>query len=378
MQTRRNPRTTLPPTHAQAELKALGDEAAQQFNTGFYKPQDTVYDNGHNTALSLPLALGIAPNASLVQSRLVHQLNANGNHYDCGIIGMRFMLDALADAGAADTALSLLSNVDYPSLGFYFANPDEKATENLWELPDAPREGVGMNSRNHHMWSSYSSYLVRRVAGIEQARGSTGFQQLNLHPGGFGALSELASANATLHLRHGDLSLSWSRTGGAQADRAPEGHVVHLDCGAEGGEIVAVEHASFGWLSTRGGASSALWAGEGDCSAPASVVRSAVERLCLGRSRCDIASSSALFGLSRSQCPADRSRVLQTAVRVRCSEPLSLQVDASVPAGSAARIHIPRAQGARVEGVRLGDTLVPAADHLDVGSGRHRVVVQYN
>jgi hypothetical protein len=33
---------------------------------------------------------------------------------------------------------------------------------------DAFVEGVGMNSRNHHMWSSYSHYLVSGLAGISQ------------------------------------------------------------------------------------------------------------------------------------------------------------------------------------------------------------------
>jgi hypothetical protein len=31
--------------------------------------------------------------------------------------------------------------------------------------PDALGEGIGMNSRNHHMISSYSGYLISVVAG---------------------------------------------------------------------------------------------------------------------------------------------------------------------------------------------------------------------
>ena len=58
-------------------------------------------------------------------------------------------------------ALAVLEQTDYPSIGYSFANSLEPATTNLWELPDAPAEGTGMNSRNHHMYSSFSGYLVQ-------------------------------------------------------------------------------------------------------------------------------------------------------------------------------------------------------------------------
>lgn len=32
-------------------------------------------------------------------------------------------------------------------------------SENMWELFDAPYEGVGMNSRNHHMVITYRGVL---------------------------------------------------------------------------------------------------------------------------------------------------------------------------------------------------------------------------
>ena len=135
-------------------------------------------------------------------------------------------------------ALNLLSNTDYPSIGYYFANGEEAATENLWELPDANREGVGMNSRNHHMWSSYSSYLVRKVAGISQHRASSGHWDLELRPGYF---KDLSYASSTLKLKQGDVVLNWEKIGGTHCDRAAKGDVVHLNCGENGGVLAAIE-----------------------------------------------------------------------------------------------------------------------------------------
>ena len=121
------------------------------------------------------------------------------------------MLDG---ARAHDTALAILSQTSYPSFGFGFANSLEKTTTNLWELPDAVLEGTGMNSRNHHMYSSYSAYLVRSVAGLSQAASSSGYQQLELRPS---AAYALHSASATLELPNGDVRFEWVRSGGTQS-----------------------------------------------------------------------------------------------------------------------------------------------------------------
>ena len=42
-------------------------------------------------------------------------------------------------------------------------------TAGMWEEPDAPYRGPGMNSRAHHMFSSVGHYLTARVAGEVKA-----------------------------------------------------------------------------------------------------------------------------------------------------------------------------------------------------------------
>ena len=67
-------------------------------------------------------------------------VNATRTHAFTGIIGNAHLHAVLDAAGAHDTALALLSQTSYPSFGYEFANSLEKATTNLWELPDAPHE----------------------------------------------------------------------------------------------------------------------------------------------------------------------------------------------------------------------------------------------
>ena len=80
-------------------------------------------------------------------------------------------------------------------------------------------EGTGMNSRNHHMFSSFSAYLVTSVAGLGQAADGGGYRDLDLRASGAYALH---AANASLELAHGVTRFWWERSGGEQSDKAAE------------------------------------------------------------------------------------------------------------------------------------------------------------
>ena len=133
-----------------ADLEALWESLGSEFNGAFGNSTDGCYDKcSTQTALALALALGVAGNGTAAtQQRLLEAVSARGGHMSVGIIGGKFLHDSLKAAGHEATALALLEQTDYPSLGFFFANTMEPATTNLWELPDALAEGTGMNSRN--------------------------------------------------------------------------------------------------------------------------------------------------------------------------------------------------------------------------------------
>jgi hypothetical protein len=90
--------------------------------------------------------------------RLCLCLPRHANHSTTGIVGLRFLLELLADGGMADVALAILQRTDYPSFGWAINHPLEPATT-TWELYDAPQEGPSMNSRNHVMFATPSVWL---------------------------------------------------------------------------------------------------------------------------------------------------------------------------------------------------------------------------
>eukprot|EP01062_Namystynia_karyoxenos_P058419 TRINITY_DN4996_c0_g1_i2.p1 TRINITY_DN4996_c0_g1~~TRINITY_DN4996_c0_g1_i2.p1 ORF type:complete len:1162 (+),score=273.79 TRINITY_DN4996_c0_g1_i2:93-3488(+) len=312
---------------------SLAATGAQQFNAAWYHPDKGAYDNAGQTAQALPIMLGIAP--AEASAALMAAASAANHHWSTGIIGFKSLFDALRSSGNAAEALALLEQTDYPSVGYMFANPDEKASENLWEIPDANREGTGMNSRNHHMFSSFSHYLLAHVAGLDQAPGSTAHSRLLLRPMNGGAL-DLSAAAVELDTARGLVRHSWRRSGGAQCGKAAEGDTVHLSCGPSGGVISEVRFASFG--TPYGSACRVNYTRDDRCHAANSLDE--VRRRCLGRSECRIDASRAVFPVSGDGCQGDGVS-LRLWVDAECSGPLSLRVNVSVPVSATAELVLP-------------------------------------
>jgi len=122
-------------------------------------------------------------------------------HMDVGIIGAKFLFPLLADIGHTDLAITMITQPTYPSYAYMFENPFENAT-GMWELLDAPVRGPSMNSRNHHMFSSVSHFIVSKVGGLSK-RGSRYYAK----PGQ--SRREVTWARTTL----GGASLFWETLG---------------------------------------------------------------------------------------------------------------------------------------------------------------------
>eukprot|EP00659_Diplonema_papillatum_P006283 gene6283-9630_t len=107
------------------------------------------------------------PQGNMIKERLAALLKKWGNKNYAGITGFRYLYDYLYSVGMADIAQDVMLQTAYPSVGYMVVNTAEPVTENLWEIEDAYATGPSRGSRNHHMWSSYSSYLVSKMAGLD-------------------------------------------------------------------------------------------------------------------------------------------------------------------------------------------------------------------
>ena len=148
---------------------ALYNQLTQEFHRVFYNTQTNVYADGLQAAQVLALALpGVVPDnmRAAIVDYLVTDIGKQGNHVTTGIVSNAQIYPVLSDNGHHDLALELVSSITYPSYGYMFNNPYENATT-IWELWNAPTGGPGMNSRNHHMYSTVGAWFYSHLSGID-------------------------------------------------------------------------------------------------------------------------------------------------------------------------------------------------------------------
>ena len=147
----------------------LYKQLAGEFHAAWFHNQTVGYADGMQTANALSLALPNVIPANLqddVVQALVRDIMVHG-HLTTGIVGTAQLFPVLSANGQHDTALFLAQSTSYPSYGWMFTNDVPEIATTLWELWDSPREGPGMNSRNHIMFGSIGSWFYRDVAGIQ-------------------------------------------------------------------------------------------------------------------------------------------------------------------------------------------------------------------
>jgi len=266
-------------------------------------------------------------------------LVTHDGHTTSGIIGIKCMLEALSRLGRTDVVLRMLIEVDtYPSYGYMLkggALGAEPATT-LWELWDGDQEGPSMNSRNHIMFGTVSSWMHKHLLGVTPA--APGYAAVRIAPAGIsecallkGGSCNLTSASGQIETPRGPVSVEWSvSAAGSTCSRVREGGDAELRCALPGDAISYVDFASFG---TPTGACAADGSGgfvRSGCDSNASVAN--VTAACLGKARCSVPASSAFFG--GDPCYGATKAL---AVAVRCSKPttgLALSLNVSVPAKS--------------------------------------------
>jgi len=186
-------------------VKAAFNEAylgETQYSAIRVSPVDT-YPN--QTSNALPLYLDMVPAdrkdkvvASLVQSVVRQQ----DYHVDTGILGTRYLLDVLTEAGEAETAYRVATRASYPGWGYMLA---EGATT-LWERWEK-LAGFAMNSQNHIMLGSIDGWFYRVLAGLSPLR--PGWKAVRVRPH---VLGDLTFVEARLDTAAGRVEASWRLT----------------------------------------------------------------------------------------------------------------------------------------------------------------------
>lgn len=138
-----------------------------------------------------------------LKQQLKKRFEEQNFHHNCGIVGMRWLFDAFNECGLEEYALRLLTESGFPGYRHWL---DAGATT-LWEKWFLDNS-EGSNSRNHHMYSHFMSWLIETVLGIHHNRTEAGTPEFTVSPFYF---SGLTYAQGSYQTDTGKLKVDWNK-----------------------------------------------------------------------------------------------------------------------------------------------------------------------
>jgi alpha-L-rhamnosidase len=135
----------------------LAAQIKDSFNRYFVNPDAGVSQTGLAMALCLDLVEGDAAQKAL--DRLCTLIKQCGGHLDFGILGARYVFEALSLHGRGQTALDMILREGFPSYRHWIDDGISTLAE-TWDRS---------SSDNHHMFSDVCRWFIRFVAGLGRA-----------------------------------------------------------------------------------------------------------------------------------------------------------------------------------------------------------------
>ena len=190
----------------ESDARKYSDLAASiknSFNRKFYNSETGLYGNGSQTSLSCALYQGLVEpeNQARVLGNLVASVDRRNGHIDTGILGAKYILNALLENGRADVGYRMASQKDLPSWGWWLEN----GATTLWE------QWNGSESRNHIMFGDISAWFYKALAGINLDPARPAFKHIIIKPN---IVRDLTSAKAAYDSVRGRIVSDWKIVNG--------------------------------------------------------------------------------------------------------------------------------------------------------------------
>lgn len=153
------------------------------------------------TAVAMTVALELSADLVPLKKQLARLVEEKDFHHDCGMVGLPCLYTALNRLGLEEYAYRILTAPGFPGYREWL---DGGATT-LWEMWGSA------GSHNHHMYSSFMSWIIKTVVGIETD--SPGWKTVSVDPYFFEAL-DWARGSVVLP-SGGTVAVEWKRAEGA-------------------------------------------------------------------------------------------------------------------------------------------------------------------
>jgi hypothetical protein len=188
-----------------ARYHALAEAVRRKFHQTYFDPSSAVYRTGSQTALAMPLIVGLAPpelHAGLI-SKLVADIRARQNHTTAGDVGYSYVIQALMAGFRSDVLFDMATRTDAPSYGYQL----ERGATSLTEAWDADP----LSSQNHCMLGHIEEWFYSGLAGIAPDPAGVAFDKIIIRPQPVG---DLTWVEAHYDSVRGRIATRWQIDGG--------------------------------------------------------------------------------------------------------------------------------------------------------------------
>ncbi|MCG6189333.1 family 78 glycoside hydrolase catalytic domain [Maribellus maritimus] len=179
------------------------EEIKKAYNQNYFQQETGNYNDDSQMANAFPLFLGLAPENSRkkVLDNLVYDIEVNhDNHLTTGVLGTKYMPEALAQMGRADVAWNIITQKTYP--GWNSMMEEYTTVCEFWTLKQ---------SKNHVMMGSIDAWFYKYIAGIQPDGKNTAFKTYTIKPH---LLEGLKFAKASTETMRGKIAVEWEKQPG--------------------------------------------------------------------------------------------------------------------------------------------------------------------
>lgn len=184
---------------------ALAAKVKKAFNKQFFNPVTKVYSTGSQTAMAMPLCVGLVEEKYRkdVFRNLVDSIEQNGKKLTAGDIGFHFLVQALQEGGASQLLYEMNNRDDVPGYGFQLAKGATALTES-W----AALERV---SNNHLMLGHLMEWFYTGLGGITQQDNAVAYKEVIIRPEIVGDITWVKTSYKTIF---GAINSEWEKKNG--------------------------------------------------------------------------------------------------------------------------------------------------------------------
>ena len=178
----------------------LAENIKIAYNENFLDFETNNYNDGSQMANAFPLFLGLVPDdrqEAVVENIVTDVVKTNETHLTTGVLGTKYLIEALTLYNRSDISWALATQTTYPSWAEMMKRFNTMCE--FWTLKQ---------SHNHVMMGSIDSWFFEALAGIRLSDKYPAFQQFVIKPY---VPEDLDFINASTETLRGKVASSWSK-----------------------------------------------------------------------------------------------------------------------------------------------------------------------